>query len=163
MQKQALQGDRAYDRLLAMHIPSRGERRRLRKRLKTVRDEGRRIRTAERAMDRAKATLLREAADGGEGRTVINLRSWKQASRIASAGGNLWIRARVILKRFGSKRKRYMQGKMESNAVRHERVLDGKLMKVTDDKDERKVRYISRGLAKKIMHAGLATSGPEAK
>ena len=156
-----LSGDRAFDRDLAEHIPSRGERRRLRQRRKDARMWSKRDARIMRAFQRVHATALCAKMNPGTfPDTVRRIRSWKEASRIANPGGDLWLRARVKLKQFGQKRQRTESGQLQANAARMLSLLEGKQYKVADDKSD-KIRFIRPGLAKKIMAGGQGRMSDE--
>lgn len=161
MESDTLKGDRAFDRDLARHIPSRGERRKLRAKREQARMWAKREKRIRRAFERVRAwAIFEQAHKGASWRHPIVLRSWKEASRVSNPGGDLWLRSRVNLKTFGSKRQRTAGGQLDANASRLIDVLNGAQLKVTDEKST-KIRYISPGLAKKIMAGGQGTMADE--
>jgi hypothetical protein len=145
-------------------LKSRAARRKVRKAWKAERDAQRDFERDKRARERIFKTFLqqREAREKGN-LTIVRLRSWKQASKIASTAGDLWIRARVALKQFRPRKARTPSGQLAMNQHRMQKVVSGDLLRVGDDHDDKKVRYIRPGLAKKLVRAGMAARDKSSK
>lgn len=145
-------------------IRSRGKRREVRKAWKAKSDAQRDFERDKRARERLFATYLRTKDGPPKDSVVVKLRSWKQASKVASfVGGDLWIRARVALKQFRQRRARTPSGQLAMNHDRMTKVANGDLVRIGDDRDSSKVRYLRPGLVKKLVRAGEAAKGKKDK
>lgn len=143
-------GSRQAERDLSA-LKSRGARRRVRAEWKARRDAEQAEDRQRRTLRRVQQTAMREHLQPKAERTIIHIPSWKQISRIAAPETDLWFRGRIILKRFEHKPRSCLHGELVANANRADAVSEGALVRVGDDKDEKRVRYVRPGLLRKLM------------